>query len=137
VPRRVVTLTLEGVQLDATDCPRCGHPWPLHDDPVMPCRGVKAGPGYADTCDCLEPIPDNNRPPTRTETMAQMTAQHEQALKAVGVPDAEVQRLRGLNLNIDWGKLIAGIIAAIMSSLNQQPAPTPGPTPIAPAQQTP
>jgi hypothetical protein len=40
------------------DCPRCGHPWPLHDDPVLPCRGVKAGTGYADTCDCTEPIPD-------------------------------------------------------------------------------
>jgi hypothetical protein len=73
--------------------------------------------------------------------MAQMTAQHQQQAKAMGLTDQHIAQLNAAGF--DWSKLpqliqlFVQFLPGILALFGQQPAPTPGPTPIAPAQQTP
>jgi hypothetical protein len=73
--------------------------------------------------------------------MAQMTQAHVNQAKQLGLNDQQIQQLQAAGF--DWSKmgqlfqLIVTVLPQILSLFGQQPAPTPGPTPIAPAQQTP
>jgi hypothetical protein len=67
--------------------------------------------------------------------MAQMTAQHQQQAKAMGLTDQHIAQLNAAGF--DWSKL-GQLVQLIMSVLPQLLAmfatPTPGPTPPGPAQ---
>jgi hypothetical protein len=73
--------------------------------------------------------------------MAQMTQAHVQQAKAAGLNDQQIAQLNAAGF--DWSKLpqliqlFVQFLPGILALFGQQPAPTPAPGPIQPAQQTP